>query len=327
MSMLGCLAALSDALGGQTEYHDLEAGRPTRVEDAQVTPRHAVEWEMAPLQVEQFGNGLTRYQVEPALSYGILPRTEISLTAPFIFREHGVAPRHGLTGFGIGGMYTFNTETAVLPSFAVKGEVVFPAAGATTSGTLYAARALATRTLGGLRLHLNVEYSSYHVAAAVPPSSCSGTCPVVPPPLPESPCSVALDDGATIEPAFGAQAPRYPARPGSAYQVAGSPNPAVAQTGGNLTLIGVAADHAFPLQSLLVVADVYLEEYSGGLPRPSDWAAEIGFRRQMSPRLVLDAGLGRRFLGLRPEWLATVGTTYTFAVPAFIPQAGPGASR
>jgi len=328
--MLSCALALADPLSAQTDYADLASGRPTRIEDSQVTPRQAIEWEMAPLQVEQFGGGLTRYQVEPALSYGFLPRADIELSAPFIFRERGATPTRGLTGFGIGSMYTVNTETATLPSVALKGEVLFPGGGATTSGPLFAARALVTHTMRGLRLHLNIQYSSYHVATTTAPSGCATFCPVAPPSTPESPCAVVLDAPATFEPSIDAGAARQLARPYPVHLSFGNPTTTPStptQTGGNLTLVGFAADHTFPFQSLLVVSDAYMEAYSGGLPRPSDWAAEFGLRKQISPRLVLDAGLGRRFLGLRPEWLATVGTTYTFAIAALIPEARPGATH
>jgi hypothetical protein len=303
----------------QSEYHDLDAGQPTRIEGAQTTPRQALEWNMAPVQVEQFSGGLTRYQVEPALSYGILPRTDISITAPFIVRERGATPHQGLTGIAFSAMHNFNPESPSWPAFAVKGEVMFPAAGATTSGTLYAARAVATRTFGSVRLHLNVEVSSYNVAAPTS-NGCTSSCPTNPPPIPDSPCAPGPEDpfaaGASSGPGSESTVPR-------AAAAAGSSSPA--QTGGRLALIGMAADRTFPLLSLLLVGDVYMVGYSGAPARASDWAADVGFRRQMTPRLVLDAGLGRRFLGLRPEWLVTVGTTYTFAIRAFIPEARPGA--
>jgi hypothetical protein len=68
-----------------------------------------------------------------------------------------------------------------------------------------------------------------------------------------------------------------------------------------------------------------VEQYSNGLPRPADFTSDIGFRKQISPRFVLDAGVGRLFKGLRPAWLFTVGTTYTFSIPALVPEARPGA--
>jgi hypothetical protein len=305
--LIGCLAA--GPLAAQTEYHELESGRPAIVEDAFATPRQAIELQLAPVTLEQFGAGLTRVTLEPAVSYGILPRTDIELIAPFIFREAGYKPAHGITQFGIAALYNFNNESTLLPAFALKGEIAFPAGGAPTSGTLYEGRAIATRTFGGFRVHLNVGYSSYHVAPAPPPPvACTKNCPPPPPPTPDFPCGV-VD---THPPDFAVSS--------------SSPTPTPSgQTNGNVLLLGGAVDRSFPLMSLLIVGDLVVEQYSNGLPRPADWTSDIGFRKQISPRFVLDAGVGRVFHGVRPAWLFTFGTTYTFSISALVPEARPGA--
>jgi hypothetical protein len=306
--LIGCLVA--GPLAAQTEYHELESGRPSTIEDASATPRQAIDVQLAPASLELFGNNLTRVTLEPAISYGILPRTDIELIAPFIFREAGYKPAHGITQFGIAALYNFNNESALLPAFALKGEIAFPAGGAPTSGTLYEGRAIATRTFGDLRVHVNVGYSSYHVAPAPPPPvECTKNCPPPPPPTPDFPCGV-VD---THPPDFA---------------VSASPTPTPAptnQTNGNVLLLGGAVDRSFPLMSLLIVGDFYVEQYSNGAPRPADFTSDIGFRKQISPRFVLDAGIGRLFKGIRPAWLVTVGTTYTFSIAALVPEARPGA--
>ena len=76
----GLLLSCTGVCLAQTEYHDLQGGRPTYVEDASVTPRYAFEWEMAPVSMEAFGGGLRRFEIEPELSYGILPRTDVEIT-------------------------------------------------------------------------------------------------------------------------------------------------------------------------------------------------------------------------------------------------------
>lgn len=301
------LLFVAGPLAAQTEYHELEAGRPVGIEDAFPTARQAIELQLAPVTVEQFGNGLTRATLEPAITYGILPRTDIELFAPFIFREHGETPTHGITQFGIAGLYNFNNESRLLPAFAVKGEIAFPAGGSPTSGTLYEGRAIATRTFGGFRVHLNVGYSSYHVAPAPPaPVGCTKNCPPPPPPTPDFPCAVVADAPAAVT--------NVPAV-----------TSASAQTNGNVLLLGGAIDRSFPLMSLLIVGDLVVEQYSNGLPRPDDWTSDIGFRKQISPRFVVDAGIGRLFHGLRPAWLVTIGTSYTFGIAALVPEARPGA--
>ncbi len=316
------LTAMSAAIClAQTEYHDLEGGRPTYIEEAAVIPRYAFEWEMAPLRVDDFGKGLTRFQIEPALSYGILPRTDIEVTAPIIFRERGATPARGLTGLGFGAAYSFNPESVVLPALAIKGNVSFPGAGATTVGTLFAARALATRTFGSTRLHLNIEFSTYRVATQSTATGCGAPCQAAPAPIPDTPCGVL---GLAPSPENPRAAPGdsiaghfIPGQP-TGQQQAGGPT----QTGGTLLVFGLAADRTIPLSSMLVAADVYATRYTGALPRPNDWIGEIGIRKQISPRTVLDVGAGRRFAGLRLAWIATVGTTYTFGVPAFTSGGG-----
>ena len=321
----GLLLTWTGVCPAQTEYHDLQGGRPTYIEDASVTARYAFEWEMAPVSIEHFGAGLTRFEVEPQLSYGLLPRTDVEITTPFVFREHGATPTNGLTGFGLGAAHTFNTESVLLPAFAVKGNIVFPGAGATTFGTLYALRAIATRAFGALRLHLNVAYSNYNVAVPAQPTSCGGPCPSNPPPIPDMPCAVTLESAGSTgasgsAPAIGTE---------STHFIPGPPSHDVGptQSSGTLLVLGMAADHALPLASLLFAGDVYVTRYSGQIARPSDWTADLGFRKQLSPRLVLDVGAGRRFEGLRVAWIVTVGTSYTFAIPALTPEGQPDAAR
>jgi hypothetical protein len=102
------------------------------------------------------------------------------------------------------------------------------------------------------------------------------------------------------------------------YTAGASPS----QTGGGADaevdrwLAGLALDRAFPLSALLLIAEVYARQ-------PIDPAATIlwhtgaGVRFQMSPRLALDAGMGRRLTG-NPAWYVTFGTAYAFGLRGLI---------
>jgi len=75
-----------------------------------------------------------------------------------------------------------------------------------------------------------------------------------------------------------------------------------------------AVDHALPLESTLFVADVVAERVYGLYPL-TDWTAEVGLRRQLTPQLVGDFGVARRFRGSTTATSVTLGFTYGFAIP------------
>jgi hypothetical protein len=77
---------------------------------------------------------------------------------------------------------------------------------------------------------------------------------------------------------------------------------------------GAAVDHSFALSSTLLGAELVAAQPIGG-GRPIAWSTTVGMRRQMAPRWVLDAGLGRRFSGDAKAWTVTAGTSYSFGLP------------
>jgi hypothetical protein len=82
-------------------------------------------------------------------------------------------------------------------------------------------------------------------------------------------------------------------------------------------MAGLAVDRALPLRSMLLIGNVYAER-----PIREDeeveWNAGAGVRYQYSPRLALDAGIGRQLTG-DEAWFVTFGTAYAFAVRSLIP--------
>lgn len=77
---------------------------------------------------------------------------------------------------------------------------------------------------------------------------------------------------------------------------------------------GVAVDHTFPLRSLLLTGEVYARR---GIAAASDvnWNAAVGTRYQLSPRLALDAGLGRELTGAERTWYLTAGGALAYGLP------------
>jgi hypothetical protein len=81
--------------GAQAHYYNLDAGRPTRVEDAVPTERNSVDLHLAALRLERLDDGTYRWRGEPKLSFGVLPMTSLELRAPIthlVRRGAGCAP-------------------------------------------------------------------------------------------------------------------------------------------------------------------------------------------------------------------------------------------
>ena len=277
----------------QVDYRNLDAGRPTRIADATPTERRALEISLTSARFEKLTLGRYRLQLEPRVAYGILPRTEISLRAPVYFYERAVSPRAGLGGFGIGGEHQIAIETLRLPAIAFSGEAFIPT-GPNALRTAFSGKALVTRTFSAFRAHINgaVASYSYRVPTAV--------TPIIPPF--HGPCSLSDTGDEWMRASCSS--------PAVASAVAAAVEGEI-RTEASWTA-GLAIDHSFPLQSLMVVGDVYRQKY-GGIGRPADWTAEVGARKQITRSLVIDGGVGRLFTGESRAWFLVFGTTFTRA--------------
>src|SRR6476469_3966339 len=90
-ALLSCL--VSSPGFAQGEYRNIESGRPVRVSDATPTERHSLDLDLTTIRVDRLSLGRYRLQVEPRLSYGILPRMDISIRALAFYREPSAVPR------------------------------------------------------------------------------------------------------------------------------------------------------------------------------------------------------------------------------------------
>jgi hypothetical protein len=299
VTSLAALPALA-----QSDYRNVDGGRPVRIEDATATPRHALEAQIGAIRAERFAGGMLRLQLEPRLNFGVLPRTELKLRAPLAHRTDGPRPRSGLLGIAVGGFHSFNNESPTLPAFAVEGEMLLSARAAATGGATYAVRGIATRSFSRSRVHLNAGYGTYRVR---PPEPGTNAGPVVP----DAPCGISPSAHAlhTISPPVSQSCSAAP-------HEAEIPT---AQTGTRF-LGGMAIDRTFPLRSLLVIGNVLVESYRGAL-RSTDWTVELGTRRQITPRSAFEASIGHRFTGMGRAWIASFGITTSIAARMFIPEA------
>ncbi len=303
--------------GAQVEYRNLDGGRPVRIEDAAPTERRALDLDLTTLRFDWLSLGRERLLIEPRMAYGILPNTEFSIRVPVFFRERGQSPRAGISGVGIGAMRELRLESSRLPALGLAGETFLPV-GLNRVRPSYVAKALATRSFPVGRLHLNASYGSFTVRQrpsliVTPQCGLPGLpeCPPLPlnPPL-DGPCLVSMSEGtpAAMSSCGGTQeftgTTTRAAPPGRILRL-------------SYWLVGLAADKAFPLRSIVVVGDIFVEHFEG-LPRLYDWTAEVGARRQVSPRLVLDATIGRHYYGNALSTFVKFGTSFTS--PVLVPR-------
>ena len=314
--LVGCLVGAR--LPAQTEFYNTDGGRPLRVEDATPTARYALDLHFPTARVERLDGGIARLRVEPALSYGILPRTAVELRAAFVYREAESSPRAGMSGAGIGVMHALTTETSQIPAIALAGELYEPMGSAKTGGAAYSLRTLVSRSWTLIRVHANATYGNYNVTVpqqTVTVCGDDGTFPVpglrcaggggVPPFIPDGPCAVSpANEQAMV--AARCSAGEHSTR---ASQVTRQATTSTNLRGAHW-LVGLGADRAFALASVLVMADVFGERYDGLFDR-WDWTADVGVRHQFTPTLTVDASAGRRFAGVTHAWIFAAGLTRT----------------
>lgn len=299
----------------QSQYHHLDGGRPVRVEGTDPTPRFALDADVAPFQIERLSGGTMRYRAEPKIAYGVLPFTEISLRVPLVqvnpAVSTGALSTAGVAGVSIGAMHAFNIETNGWPALALESEVSLPVGGLAPTKSSFIVKGLLTKTTSLGRLHLNAGVGTFAIRPATPAdNSCDSTCygGSRPPFIFDVPCDVAPRVAGRLQ-SLAASRCMAAALPDSS-----TPSIAPVRLDGNRWFGGIAFDHAFPLRSTLLVADLFAERFVGLFPK-IDWTAEIGMRHQVTPRLVVDAGAGRRFAGTTQSMTFVFGATFEFATP------------
>jgi hypothetical protein len=296
----------------QSGYYNLDAGRPTRVEDALATPRYELEIQLPTVRFERLASGVQRWRMEPKIVYGFAPFSELEIRAPFIVvdaPEPDVALRSGLGGVAIGALHSFGVERSAWPAFALAGEWIAPVGALSAPIGSYAVKGVATKTYQHARAHLNVAYGTYSSKVNV----CALPRPInIPAPAGCPPTLIPFDPPCDAIPIAGVA--RTLARCSASAVVREEQLEFdVARGVGMRWMTGLGLDHVFALSSTVVSADVVAERFAGLFAR-TDLSAEIGLRRQWTPQIVLDLGVARHFTGLLRANSVTVGATYSVPV-------------
>lgn len=289
----------------QTGYYNLDSGRPTRVEDAVPTELRELELQFLPLRGERVGDGTQRFRFEPKIAYGVLPHTEIEMRVPLMDVRAPASPETmGVASAAIGALYALNVETGAMPGVAIAGEWVLPVGSLAAPTGSYSLKALATKTLRFARLQLNLGGGTWSARTTAPSPTggfVCGNAPGVPPcQIPDVPCDLVPAPGpqSNVAPSFSCAAP--------SFSLAGSTTPR--GTGAHWTA-GLGLDHTFPMVSTLLAADIVMDRFEGLYPL-SDWTAEVGVRHQLTPQLIADFGIARRFAGTTQSTSVILGITF-----------------
>jgi hypothetical protein len=291
----------ASAARAQSGYYNLDVGRPTRVEDAVPTPKGELEVQFLPLRAEWVGGGTLRQRFEPKLAYGIFGLTEVEARLPIVHvQTAGSASVIGVASAAMGALHAFNVETA-WPALAVSGEVVLPIGSISASATTYAVKGLMTKTFSIGRLEVNIGGGTWSIRVprqgpVVVPNQCGD---------PGQPVCIPPDVACSIAPA--------PTMPTMSLACATPASAATLITGRRSTgahwTASLGFDHTFPLRSTLIVAAISVDRFDGLYPL-DNWTAEVGARKQLTPQLVGDLGVGRGFVGSTQSTTMNFGMSY-----------------
>lgn len=149
----GCLLIASARASAQTDYFNTDAGRPLTIEDAYATERYAFELQLAPVKLERGRGGVYTWSVEPEIAYGIFPRTHIEIGAPISYSD-ARSKKAGLAGIELAMLHNLNIETSI-PAIAFAADVLLPVGSHAPDEALVSAKAIATKSFGFARFHLN----------------------------------------------------------------------------------------------------------------------------------------------------------------------------
>lgn len=142
----------------QIDYRNLDDDRPAFVEDAYPVERWAFEL-LAPWRYEREADGGTLHLIVPELAYGLHRNLQVGIKLPLAGAASGAGDRTwGVAGLRAFALYNFNTEAPALPALSLRADAGLPVGGLGGEGTRVGLKAIATRSFGWQRVHLNASW-------------------------------------------------------------------------------------------------------------------------------------------------------------------------
>jgi hypothetical protein len=144
------------SVAAQIDYRNLDDDRPVVTEDAYPVERYAFEV-LAPYRFEDEAGGGQLHTVVLEVAYGLARNSQVGLKLPLAGTDDGTGTDWGLAGLRIFGLYNFNTEGRWLPALSLRADASFPVGSLAGEGSRFAIKAIATRSWGRMRAHLNAS--------------------------------------------------------------------------------------------------------------------------------------------------------------------------
>jgi len=152
------LAACSSELQAQPQYSNTSLRRPLHTEDAGAVERYVLDAHISPASLTRAGRAYS-WSVEPGITYGLLPRTQIDLSLLTGQQRWTGTSEEVIAGIDASILYALNVETQSFPALAVRGRLTTPLAGSGLNDARPSVRAIATRSFRWGRAHFNQEYT------------------------------------------------------------------------------------------------------------------------------------------------------------------------
>jgi hypothetical protein len=151
----GLYSSFVGPLSAQIDYRNLDDDRPVLTEDAYPVERYAIEL-LAPYRFEAESDGAQLHTIVPEAAYGVARNTQIGLKLPLAVVDEDTGTDQGLAGLRLFGLYNFNTESTWWPALSLRADAAFPLGSLAGEGSRFALKAIATRSWGRMRAHLNL---------------------------------------------------------------------------------------------------------------------------------------------------------------------------
>ncbi len=140
------------------DHDNLDPNRPIQMEDAYAIPKGEIGVESG-VRWNDRKEGRTGVTFQPQLIYGAFRNTQIEIQGDLFTDPHSLVGADKSGDLHLGVLYNFNTETLILPAFAMRVEADLPT-GVRSKGIDAQVTGIMTRSFGRLRVHLNAGYTA-----------------------------------------------------------------------------------------------------------------------------------------------------------------------